>query len=88
MSTAKADLNKKTGDSIFERIKEKLFGTNFLLFVTILLFVFMYIAGLIAYKDKNFGNLQVFLNLIISNAGLIIVSVGMTMVPSLWIDFL
>ncbi len=80
MSMVKADLSKNTGTNVFGRIKEKLFGTNFLLFVTILLFVFMYIAGLIAYKDKNFGNLQVFLNLIISNAGLIIVSVGMTMV--------
>ena len=62
------------------RVKEKLFGHNFLLFVTIVLFAVMYIAGLVVYKDKNFGNMQVFLNLLISNAGLVITSVGMTMV--------
>lgn len=67
-------------DKAISRIKEKLLGHNFLLFVTIVLFVIMYMAGLFVYKDKNFGNMQVFLNLLISNAGLIITSVGMTMV--------
>lgn len=61
-------------------IKDKLLEKNFLLFITIVLFVIMYIAGLIVFKEKNFGNTQVFLNLLISNAGLIITSVGMTMV--------
>lgn len=61
-------------------IKDKLLGHNFLLFVTIVLFIIMYASGLIVYKDKNFGNVQVFFNLLISNAGLIITSVGMTMV--------
>lgn len=68
------------GSNIFKRIGEMLLERNFLLFVTISLFVIAYIAGLIVYQDKNFGNLQVFLNLIISNAGLIIIAVGMTMV--------
>lgn len=68
------------GGNIFNRIKEKLLERNFLLFVTIVMFVVMYVAGLIVFKEKNFGNAQVFLNLMISNAGLIIVSVGMTMV--------
>ncbi|MDP4179543.1 MAG: sugar ABC transporter permease YjfF [Bacillota bacterium] len=80
MSDAKLSLSKTEGSNVFGRIKDKLFGYNFLLFVTIGLFIIMYIAGLIVYKDKNFGNTQVFLNLIISNAGLIITSVGMTMV--------
>lgn len=62
------------------RVKDILLGHNFLLFVTIVLFVLMYIGGLAAYRGKNFGNLQVLLNLFISNAGLIITSVGMTMV--------
>ncbi len=62
------------------RIKNMLLGHNFLLFVTIVLFVFMYLGGLIVYHDKNFGNLQVLLNLVISNAGLVITSVGMTLV--------
>lgn len=80
MSEVKLDTPKTKGSNIFGLIKEKLLGHNFLLFVTITLFFVMYIAGLILYKDKNFGNPQVFLNLIISNAGLIITAVGMTMV--------
>ncbi len=62
------------------RVKEVLLGHNFLLVVTIVMFVLMYMGGRIAFQDKNFGNLQVFLNLFISNAGLIITAVGMTMV--------
>lgn len=68
------------GGNIIGRIKEKLLGHNFLLFVTIVLFVVMYTAGLTVFREKNFGNIQVFLNLLISNAGLIITSIGMTMV--------
>lgn len=65
---------------LINNIKEKLLGHNFLLSVTIALFTIMYIGGLVVYRDKNFDNMQVFLNLLISNAGLIITSVGMTMV--------
>ena len=39
-----------------------------------------YIAGAILYGDRNFTSPQVFLNLFISNAGLIIAAVGMTFV--------
>lgn len=80
MSEVKLDLSKKKGSNFFGSIRDKLLGRNFLLFVTITLFFVMYITGLIVFKDKNFGNTQVFLNLIISNAGLIITAVGMTMV--------
>lgn len=73
--TATGDMKKS-----LQKINEKLLGHNFLLFVTIVLFVIMYFSGVVVYHDKNFGNLQVFLNLMISNAGLIITSVGMTMV--------
>ena len=59
---------------------KKLDGNQFLLVITIILFVLMYIAGIIVFKDKNFGKLQVFLNLFISNAGLIVAATGMTMV--------
>lgn len=59
---------------------KKLEGNQFLLVITIILFVLMYIAGIIVFKDKNFGKLQVFLNLFISNAGLIVAATGMTMV--------
>lgn len=61
-------------------LKDKLMGHNFLLFVTIVLFAGMYGIGLFAFQSKNFDTVQVFLNLLISNAGLIITSVGMTMV--------
>ena len=60
--------------------RKKLGGTEFLLLITIGLFILMYIAGIIVFQDKNFGKLQVFLNLFISNAGLIVASAGMTMV--------
>lgn len=61
-------------------ILRKFFGNNFLLIITIVLFVLMYITGMVVFADKNFGKLQVFLNLFISNAGLIVAAVGMTMV--------
>ena len=80
MNEVKLDLSKTKRPNAFGFIKQKLLGHNFLLFVTITLFFVMYIAGLIIYKDKNFGSPQVFLNLIIGNAGLIITAVGMTMV--------
>ncbi len=51
-----------------------------LLLITITLFFLMYGAGIFVFQDRNFGNLQVFLNLFISNAGLIVAAVGMTMV--------
>jgi PBSX family phage terminase large subunit len=59
--------------------RKKFNGNEFLLFITIILFIVMYIAGMIVFKDKNFGRLQVFLNLFISNAGLIVAATGMTM---------
>ncbi|MBS7009017.1 ABC transporter permease subunit [Anaerostipes sp.] len=65
---------------MIEKIKSKLRGNGFLLFVTIVLFFILYIAGAIAYGDRNFTSPQVFLNLFISNAGLIIAAVGMTFV--------
>lgn len=62
------------------KIKNRLDGNNFLLVVTIILFFALYIAGMIAFGDNGFKKPQVFLNLFISNAGLIIAAVGMTMV--------
>lgn len=62
------------------RIRERFDTNTFLLFITMILFAAMYLAGVIVYRDRNFGNMQVFLNLFISNAGLIVAAVGMTMV--------
>ncbi|HHV12897.1 MAG TPA: sugar ABC transporter permease YjfF [Clostridiales bacterium] len=61
------------------RIK-KMDSKQFLLLITIGLFIVMYLAGMVVFQDKNFGKLQVFLNLFISNAGLIVAATGMTMV--------
>ncbi len=62
------------------KLKDKFDSNNFLLMITIVLFILMYVAGMIIFADKNFGKLQVFLNLFINNAGLIVATVGMTMV--------
>ena len=62
-----------------KRLK-KIEGNQFLLIITIALFVLMYIAGIILFADKGFGKFQVFLNLFISNAGLIVIAASMTMV--------
>ena len=53
---------------------------NYLLIVTICLFVVMYIAGIAIYSDKGFGRMQTFLNMLIDNAGLLIAAAGMTIV--------
>lgn len=65
---------------MYSRIKNRLDGNNFLLMVTIFLFFALYIAGMIVFGENGFTKPQVFLNLFISNAGLIIAAVGMTMV--------
>lgn len=54
--------------------------TSFLLAITIALFVAMYGIGCILFKEQGFAKLQNFLNLFISNAGLIVVGIGMTVV--------
>jgi simple sugar transport system permease protein len=63
-----------------KKIREHLEGKSFLLMITIALFIALYITGMIIFNDKNFGRPQVFLNLFINNAGLIVAAAGMTMV--------
>ena len=58
----------------------KLDGNSFLLMLTIGLFFVMYITGIILFKDQGFAKTQNFLNLFISNAGLIVIATGMTIV--------
>ncbi len=60
--------------------KRKLSGTTFLLMVTIGLFLFMYAAGMVAFSGQGFAKPQMFLNLLISNAGLLVIACGMTIV--------
>lgn len=60
--------------------KKKLNGNTFLLMVTILLFFVMYIAGMVIFADKGFAKPQMFFNLFISNAGLLVIAMGQTIV--------
>ncbi len=62
------------------KTKRKLDSNTVLIIITICLFVVMYAAGCYIYKNKGFGNLQTFLNVLINNAGLICITCGMTCV--------
>lgn len=62
-------------------MKNKFIHRNhILLLITVLLFLAMYLGGCVIFADKGFTRLQTFLNLLINNAGLIIVSCGVTCV--------
>ena len=58
--------------------KKKITGNGFLLLITIALFVVMYVAGMIVFADKGFAKPQMFLNLFVSNAGVVVISCGLT----------
>ena len=60
--------------------KKQLNQTSFLLLITIVLFFVMYAVGCILFKDQGFARTQNFLNRFISNAGLIVIGIGMTVV--------
>lgn len=62
------------------KAKKKISGTAFLLMITIALFVVMYAAGMIVFSDKGFAKPQMFFNLFISNAGLLVIALGQTIV--------
>lgn len=75
---------KKRGDRMIILKKMKKFrrmdGSTYLLLITIGLFFIMYITGMVIFKEEGFTKPQVFLNLFVSNAGLIVIATGMTMV--------
>lgn len=60
--------------------KVKISSNTFLLMITIGLFAAMYIAGMIVFAGKGFAKPQMFLNLFISNAGLLVIGCGLTLV--------
>ena len=61
--------------------KKASFNSNtILLLITIGLFIVLYAGGCIAYGYKGFTHLQTFLNILITNAGLICVACGLTLV--------
>lgn len=64
-----------------EKIQNKRFNSNtFLFMITIALFIVMYVAGMIIFSDNGFANPQMFMNLFVNNAGLIVIGCGMTIV--------
>lgn len=65
----------------FLKSQTKKFNSNtFLFIITIVLFIAMYVAGMIIFEDKGFAKPQMFMNLFINNAGLIVIGCGMTIV--------
>ena len=60
--------------------KKTLNSNTILLLMTVALFVAMYATGCIVYASKNFGRLQVFIDILKNNAGLICATCGMTAV--------
>ena len=62
------------------KTRKQMNSNTMLLIITIILFVVLYAGGCIAYASKGFTNLQTFLNLFRTNAGLICVACGMTCV--------
>ena len=60
--------------------KKQLNQTSFLLMITIILFFVMYGIGCVLFNAQGFSKTQNFLNLFISNAGLIVIGIGMTIV--------
>lgn len=60
--------------------KKLLNGNSFLLLITIALFTAMYVSGMIIFNSKGFSKPQMFLNLFISNAGLLVITMGQTIV--------
>ncbi len=63
-----------------KNLKQKMTGNSFLLIITVVLFLIMYGAGMVIFADKGFAKPQMFLNLFISNAGLLVMSMGLTIV--------
>jgi simple sugar transport system permease protein len=54
--------------------------TTFLIVVTVCLFAAMYLGGIVVLADQGFAKPQMFFNLFITNAGLIVISCGLTIV--------
>jgi len=61
-------------------LRAQFYGNNSLVLITFGLFLAIYIASAIFYRDKNFGSLNSFFDMLNSNPGLIVVAAGMTMV--------
>lgn len=60
--------------------KKGMNNATLMMIITVSLFFIMYLIGCVIYQDKGFGNFQTFLNVLISNAGLLCIVCGMTCV--------
>lgn len=63
-----------------ETFKNKINSNTYLLMITIILFIVMYGAGMVVFEEQGFAKPQMFLNLFISNAGLLVIAMGQTIV--------
>ncbi len=66
--------------TLTDRKKTRIGSNTIMLMITIALFIVLYGAGCVMYADKEFGRLQNFLNVLINNASLLVVSCGVTCV--------
>ena len=66
--------------NVWHNVRSKFYGSNFLLLITVALFIVIYVTGAVIYRDKNFGSLNSFFDILNSNPGLIVIAAGMTMV--------
>lgn len=71
-------IKKNFSTTVFQG--KKMNSNNFLLMITIFLFAAMYISGMIIFHSKGFSKPQMFFNLFISNAGLLVIAMGQTIV--------
>jgi simple sugar transport system permease protein len=62
------------------RLRARFYGNNFLVLITLGLFIAIYVVGMIVYRNKNFGSLNSFFDMLNSNPGLIVIAAGMSMV--------
>ena len=73
-------VTQSRGSRIWGRIRAQFYGNNFLVLITLVLFIAIYVVGVFMYQDKNFGSLNSFFDMLNSNPGLIVIAAGMTMV--------
>jgi simple sugar transport system permease protein len=83
MSSTTVKARTTTRDAVaglWQGVKARFAGNNFLVVITIVLFIVMYAIGAGVFRAKNFGSLNSFFDMLNSNPGLIVIAAGMTMV--------
>ncbi len=78
---SQGNAKKRTGlANLWRGLKSRFYGNNFLVLITVVLFIAIYAVGVVVYRDKNFGSLNSFFDMLNSNPGLIVIAAGMAMV--------